>query len=894
MIRRGSIVFIVVMFIGLAALAYYLQQRKSTFVASPYSVIPTDAGILVELVDIPDFFESLVHDNQMVDELSLASGAEDFCRSLEVTDSLLHTRDIQRFTGKGSVLVSFHLLGRDRVTAFYAAALPPEVRPRHINEALANIKGATVTTRDYEGSQIWELSIAGKKDLRFSISFVRGLIIVSRSELLVEAAIRQSAEETGIRDMPGFEQVASAAGKNENKLFLIFPNLPRIVSILTGDGGKDISEITGDLASTAESDIFLRSDGIMATGYIEVADSSETMAKYLNGDPSNFESYLVIPAGAAMFESLIGNYTESKKVRNDNLPEKYLADIVRPQLDGEATKIYMDIKGFTPDENRLFIIRLKGSNAIEKAFGDEIGVTTNGGSGEEGRTITYKPDDQSEYTIYVLPGKGMAGYLYSDFGKDFSSSYATFYDNWLVLGKRTETISKFIYDNILNNTLANDLSYRDFEGTMPSRAGYYFYAVPSRILSVLSGRINENILKGLEENINSLQKIEAVGYQFIASNNMIYNTLSVAFSSKAKEETSTQWESLLDTVLYSKPMFFTNHNTGRNEIFIQDLNNNIYLINSAGRILWKVKLAEKIVGDPYMIDYYRNGKNQILFATANYLHLIDRNGNYVERFPVRLRSQAASGLSVFDYDNNKDYRLFIAGVDRQIYAYDKSGNVVKGWNLFRTKGEVHFDIEFFRVSGKDYLVVNDDENMYILDRRGNIRVSVNKQIDRAPGSRLRLTGESSPRLVLSSGEGTIIYVSFSGNVEEARAGYFSSDHIFEYFDIDGDGLGEYFFIDKGDMTVYDDDLDRMFSVNLGQGEIIGPYGLVFSQNDRMIGLVEKQEGLIRLFDSRGKSARGFPLRGSSAFSVGKFSGGSSFNLITGGNDSFLYNYEITK
>ena len=135
-----------------------------------------------------------------------------------------------------------------------------------------------------------------------------------------------------------------------------------------------------------------------------------------------------------------------------------------------------------------------------------------------------------------------------------------------------------------------------------------------------------------------------------------------------------------------KPFFFTNHTTGAKEIFIQDLKNNTYLINAAGRVIWKVPLNERIIGNIYMIDYFRNGKYQLLFSGKNYLHLLDRNGNYVERYPVKLRSPATNSLAIFDYDNNLNYRLFIAGEDKMIYSYDKTGSVVKGWKPFRTAG----------------------------------------------------------------------------------------------------------------------------------------------------------------------------------------------------------------
>jgi hypothetical protein len=414
------------------------------------------------------------------------------------------------------------------------------------------------------------------------------------------------------------------------------------------------------------------------------------------------------------------------------------------------------------------------------------------------------------------------------------------------------------------------------------------------MLSLLDGVFKEEIVKGMEKYSESLRKVQAIGCQLVSSNDMIYNTFSLMYEPQAREEAKTVWESLLDTVAFSKPLFFTNHYTGNDEIFIQDLNNKLYLINSAGRILWKRPIDESIQGDAYMIDYYKNGKLQILFASRNYLHLIDRNGNYVERYPVRLRSPATNGLALFDYENNKDYRLFICGVDRKVYAYDKSGNTVRGWNQFRTTSPVSNEVEFFRVSGKDYLVLNDDDNMYILDRRGNVRVEMKEQVSRSKRSMLRLTSGSRPRMVLASEDGAIKMVNFNGEVQTYELDSSSGDPVFEYFDLDADGTGEFIFIDANTLTAYDDDRSRMFTMTLSSDDIKGPYGLEFSSNDRKIGFTDASANKIYVLDERGENLKGFPLSGTSAFSVGKLDRGSGFNLICGGSDSFLYNYEITR
>jgi len=891
--RNWTIIIIVVLFAGMGALAYFLQQKKRAYVASPYGCVPMDAGIVIEAVDMPGLFESLAGDNEMIDGMSEIPELNPFTSAIDMIDSLSHQRDFKHLAGNNPVIISIHLLGKNRLTPLFAFAGSPEIRDKHIRAIMDDITDYRYLIKEYQGSNVYELVENSSGESVLFLSLVKGVMIISQSHILVEAGIRQIEQEMDIRDLPGFRSVAAAAGKNENKVYLIFDNVARFMPLLTGKADSGIASSFRDLASSLEADLYIKPSGLVLSGYIETSDSSQVLHKYRMQEPRSYDIFRYIPSSTSMFEIVT---TPIDKAEGEKDKEtRYISDILKSQVSGEMARVHLDIKGQEAEKNRVMLFDLRGSSATEEAFALEMEqYYRRKGVAEDNYISYYRPDAETEYIIYKLPDSKLGYELGGSFGDFISSEYATFYDDLLVLSSAQVSLSKFIYDNILSRTLANDLSYREFESTMPSRAGYYFYCVPSRIIPLLRGVLKDEIVKGLEKNIEALRKLQAVGYQLVSSNDMIYNTLSVSYKPEVKEEAKAVWESLLDTVASSKPLFFTNHYTGGNEIFVQDMNNKLYLINSAGRILWKRPISESIKGDAYMVDYYKNGKLQIVFATRNYLHLIDRNGNYVERYPVQLRSPATNGLALFDYEGNRDYRLFICGEDRKVYAYNKSGSTVRGWNQFSTKGRVRNDIEFFRVSGKDYLVVNDEENMYILDRRGNIRVEMREQVSRSDRSMLRLTTGTNPQMVLAAKDGSIKLINFNGEVRTYTVNEFSADPVFEYFDLDADGLGEYIFIDENRVYAFDDDRSRMFSLALSSDEIFGPYGLEFSSNDKMIGLTDVKANEVYVIDERGKNLKGFPLNGTSSFSVGRLNRGSSFNLIIGGQDSFLYNYEITR
>jgi hypothetical protein len=717
------------------------------------------------------------------------------------------------------------------------------------------------------------------------------LMLCSSSSALIADACAQMITEKDVRTLPGFRRVMLASGKNEDKMFVVFANLPAFLkSVLTGRGIL-LSEKIVKLAGTAGGDIYINEDGLALSGYTESIDSTEFLYRYKSITAKEFHTYKILPSATVLFESLILPLSPSPLPPLSFSPllpvSSRTADFavkLKPLTGDEITRAIIDIRDHPVSDNTLIIYELKNRELTEKLLVEEPGNVN--------EIFYFQPDDQVKVPIYKTPFKGLADILLPGFAPGTDDSYFTFYDNFLITGSSISTISRLLYDNLLNKTLANDLIYRDFETSLPSRAGYYFFCVPSRITEYLAGFLNEDIIKALKSNRGSLNKIQAAGYQFASSNGMIYNSLSIKFKDEAREESTTEWETLLDTLAVIKPFFFTNHITGAKEIFIQDMKNNSYLINAAGRVLWKVPLNERIEGAIYMIDYFRNGKYQLLFSGKNYLHLLDRNGNYVERYPVKLRSPATNSLALFDYDNNLNYRLFIAGEDKLIYSYDKTGSVVKGWKPFRTSGIVNSEICYFKVSGKDYLVASDDISVYLLDRTGNKRVTLKDAVTRSKGSSIRLNPGNEPYLVCSSPDGTVQNIYFDGTVKEITVKEFSIDHSFDFFDVDGNGFGEYIFIDKGILYLYDHNKSEMFSREFGSDELGGPINFVFSVSDRKIGMFDISKKLIYLIDINGETMKGFPLRGASMFSIGKLSDKSGWHLIVGGTDRFLYNYRI--
>jgi hypothetical protein len=888
--KRFFFFLVLILISGLAVLGYFIQKGRKDLLTDPYKAISSSASVVIETIDLQSFFNTFSADKGLSGEAGKIKEFGTFTGKVKFLSDQLNKAVYKKILTGNSAVIAFFLSKKCKLEPLFSAAVTSDTKIRHLKETLRIAGVKTIYETDIRGNKVLKLPylLNNEADTVY-ISVISGLLICSPSREIFSGALYQATQNSDVRDQPGFSRILQAAGKNEDKIFIVFSNLPGLLKPAFRLKHAGIAAKAGKLAGCAGGDIYLSENGLVLSGYSESLKQDETLYRYKSQLPGLFQTYRILPSATLLFESVMtSSVVPLKTVKGAFSPEtELLAGKIKPYTGDEVTRAIIEIKERPAKDNSIVIYRLKNRVYAEKIFLDEFSKIAS-----KDNIFFFRPDDQINVPVYLTPYKGFASAMIPGFADGFDDSWFTFYDNYLITGSSMVTISRLLYDNLLNKTLLNDLVYRDFESTLPSIAGYYFYCVPSHLTDYLSEWLSEDIINFLQSNKGFLNKLQAAGYKFTASNNMIYNSLSIRFKDEARPESTTEWETLLDTVAAVKPFFFTNHLTGAREIFIQDLKNNVYLINAAGRVLWKVPLRERITGTIYMIDYLRNGKYQLLFSGRNYLHLIDRNGNYVERYPVRLRSPATNSLSLFDYDNNRTYRLLIAGEDKMIYSYDKDGNTVKGWKPYRTNGIVNSDVSWLRVSGKDYLIVSDETSVYFLDRSGNKRLTLSEPVTRAPGSAIRITSGTDPSVVCSAPDGTIQHIYFDGTVRKFNVRKFSFDHSFDIFDVNGDGFGEYIFIDQGILYLYNHNRSEIFTREFDSKELGGPINFIFSSSDRKIGVFDINRRLIYLIDKNGDVMKGFPLRGASMFSIGKLSDKSGWHLIVGGTDRFLYNYKL--
>ncbi len=912
-------ILLVFILISILSIGYILLRGRFGIQENPYKAVPQDASVIIEASGYSHLSAQIREENLIWEQLKKLEKLSKADRDIIFIDSLLlSNREFGDLFGDKTFLLSVHQTGKKDIELLFLMNLSPNVSFTFVHNVISNALKTSnkFQKRDYQKVTIGEISSpAGNR--RYVYSLHKGIFMFSSSPILVESAIRQLDLEQNVFNQRGFIQVNKTAGRNTDaNLYINFDNFPRFLSVFLNESMNGKMKAFRSFANWAELDLHVQNDAILLNGFSYSSDSSNNYLNFFTGQsaqkinvdkvlPDNTINYLAF--GISDFEKFFNSREKYLRQNNEFHAYKSKLDELETQLGMEPKKLFLqilenevalahtDIRNIPFKENSFALFKVKSISQAREYFHDYLENYSNKNSIVLDDLIEMvKIDEAIQFPIYKLPSSKIPEILFGGVFEDSDFTHLSFVGTYLVFGNSTRSLSNFIHYRVLQQTLINNFEYRNFLEKLSSKSNFFFYSHVPRSTDIFKKILTKEYAAGLEKHSETLQKIQAIGFQFSVENTMVYNNFVLKYQPVYNEKAETEWESLLDTSLMSKPVFVSNHNTGDKEIFIQDEKNNIYLINSTGRILWKINIPGKIISEIYQIDFYKNKKLQLLLNTKNHIYLIDRNGNYVEKFPVKLRAEATNGLALFDYERNRNYRYCLAGNDKKIYLFDKEGKTINGWSFPITESIITTNIQHIRAGAKDYIVFSDQYKLYILNRRGKVRVSVEGSIEKPKNQNIFFVNRSDGGgFVTTQADGTICFVDLEGKVEKKSIIKLSPNHFFDFRNLDGTGSNEFIFVDGKKLMVYNSEGKEKFSYEFKNEIRLKPIIYSFSSRDMKIGVVSGLDHQIFLFNNDGKLYSNFPLSGQTLFSIGKFrSSSNKFNLIVGGEDNFLYNYSV--
>ena len=908
--KRTGFILVGLLAVALVVAAYFIRKDKQVITVDPWVAVPSDAFLIIETPDFPELLTSTTDQTGIVARLARMKWASSLVNAAAVIDSVTGGREVREIISNRKVILSFHVTAQSRASVLAVMNTGSSITPRHLTR-LCEASGAVVTgSREFGGAKKFTLSYGqGLKKSQVYLALTSGIIIASPMEVMVDNALNNMSAGSDIRHQQGFAPVVSASGRESDNIFILFRNLPRFVqSFIAPDEITAVSSV----AIAAGGDLTLKEDGLFISGFLSTAGAGQGVDRLSDVSPAECGVHELLPQGTLSYKTVMRRASLTGDTASDpsSINATDLALALSPFTGDEVTEALITTG---EAEEKVLLFRMTDRQTAEAVLRDRLTAKYRSmGLRESHFLASVQTASDEEVVMYKMPFTGVSSILSGKPAAAGDAEWVLFARSYMVFSGSPEALVYIEKSSENENTLINDPDFREMEKTLPTKSSYLFYSSGSTLGSLINKYLTPASSKTLTD--PTFESIDGVGLSLTPSNNMIYTSLSVRYRDQDKQRPflpskkadtgiagavqpatsglGLAWKVKLDAEPASRPFLFLNHNTGATEIFVQDQKNNVYLISASGKILWKAAIRERITGDIFMIDYYKNGKYQLLFNGRDYLHLIDRNGNYVDKFPVKMRSPATNSLAVFDYENNKEYRLFIAGEDRKLYAYDRSGSPVRGWNMFTTHGKVTDPVAFFRVRGKDYLFVSDDQAVYLLDRTGNIRVNLQEPVVKAKESCVRLSGSEDQAIIFTAPDGTLIRLYFDGTVKKQTIGMFSAGHSSDFYDFDGDGQTDFLYIDQGMLHVYDNSGSEILSKTFESNNLKGPVPVSISSPDRKTAVYDTDNKLIYLISRNGTPVSGFPHKAGQFYTMGRVANKSTWSLLINENDVYLYNYVL--
>lgn len=332
------------------------------------------------------------------------------------------------------------------------------------------------------------------------------------------------------------------------------------------------------------------------------------------------------------------------------------------------------------------------------------------------------------------------------------------YEDALVFADDMSTLRRVLIDYVTGNTMEGE---RDFDHLM----SHFGNDCSTLTYESISGK------RKAPFDVICHQMTRAGNLPYIS----IFAHLRPTDTERSVDVIETSWHTRLDSIAGGKLWGVTNHYTKLTECLAQDADNKLCLLGADGMLLWRRLIDGKIVGDVSQVDYYANGKLQYLLTTENSLYIIDRLGNDVGPFPVRLPSASVAGASHAQYSDGSPMRIFV-GCESGPALFGPDGQIVDGWKAGKPEGAMLSTPRHILCANKDYIVYNDKYSYYFADRRGNKRLAT-LPLEPSLRGEMTVSGDGSCFVTTSSDGNVVAIDGNSGNINTLQLDSVGTDFI---------------------------------------------------------------------------------------------------------------------
>ena len=856
----------------LLVISFFACQEDKQQASNALDAIPIDAALIVETNDVSKSFKELSK-SSIWELLTTETSIELNQQKLLRIDSTLTTY-ASHLTSINPLFISLHFTGAQSLNWLATTSLENQEHKFQLLEIGLN-NFTNTKEHPYSNSSIIEVNIENR--LVFYCMHM-GLVLISPEKILIQDAIRQIKTENNLSADKSFQNIYNSSNKKEDfNLFINSKNFDKISSAFLLQNSNIQNK-----AEWFQWDIDLFKNGILFSGLSLSFDSlAQELQFFENNQGHELISPSILPKNTTLFTSkCFENFKQYKRQQINGLLKKHKKNKYDKKLSLLKIKHKDEFESWIDNEITWFLV--ENSTALNSGL-----ILHIAGSAQVENYITTHADSIFNYRQQKIFKWSELKYLSNlcNTPETANYEYASILNNQLILVKDATLLKSIINDFKSKKTLSNSKDFKNCIDELNFDSNYFIYVQNQSSWQLAQKYLHNKIATFIEKYTEALSPIRSFAMQFRHSGSNCYSNAYLHFDPSKENQTRAIWATQLEAPILSEMSLVKNHYTQEWEIAVQDENLNLYLISSDGEILWKRKLQHAIIGSIRQIDLFKNNKLQLLFNTKSKLFLIDRKGRDVVAYPIVLKQKTSLPLSLFDYENNRNYRIILS-CGKQHYMYDKNGKIINGWKLKKTKSKALYPAEHFVVGGRDYILLAEENGtLNILNRRGETRVKVKEKIDFSSNKIQVVKGNSlaETRIVAIDKKGAQQNILFDGSIDNSIQ--FEFDQNIQYIYT----KQHHILIEGEDLKVNGPQINLLYSF---ENESLSEAKLFNVENEYYLSITDTNTAEAYLFREPNELLEGFPMYGITTGIAEDMNLDGKLNFIAAGESGTLYNYAV--
>ena len=871
--KKTLFIFFIIFCITAGAFFYFKTYHQKKI--DPWQLVPSSAILAYENNSLVENWNKIVG-KSVWNTLKKMPYFRSWESGLAEADSISGKNgSIDKLFRNKSFIISVHIIASNEFDFLFNLNLNSTEGKAAFDNVIRSIQknhSIISKSRTYQGFELHELVDKNAKST-FTYFVYRNVVVGSFTAFLVEDVVRNITDnfkdtfKTQISSLSGISKLEN----DDGNIYIDFLKLPDFfAAFLSEEKASELNNITRFSGDTF-LDIKVTENEILLNGIstVDLNRNNSFIGTFRNQNPGRIHITDLVPNNTALlyhitfsdfgeWQNQVSKYwsaTDQDQFQKVlDFEEKY--DFKLDWIDGEAANAILE----TPNREKpdqLILVGIKDKNL---AF-DELNKFSEIISKELSDSVYL--EIYNELPILQLPYEEFPSMIMGNYFTGFENSFVTIYENYLVIGNSMAVVKDFLNaledEEIWGKTVRENIF---LENTL-SESSFTLIINTPMCWQMIMRNLHSSWTELFKKYENQLKSFDRIALQVSNLDHRFYTSLAIGHQEKIISAPKVGRLKKIHSVytispIVTKPFIVKNHNNNKFEVLLQDSLNILYQISNEGEVLWGDSIQDKIVSEILQIDYYKNAKLQYLFATKNKIHLLDRNGDYVENFPIKLNETVdLEHLSVIDYDNSKRYRFMAVDKIGNIYLFNKEGKNLEGWTPRSVKGQLDFPGFHIRVKGGDCMVaLQRDGILNIMNRRGKMYPGfpIDLKVQSTEGIFVDIGNDfKSTKLITVSGEGEIIEVNLEGKILKREQLYKPSKE--SKFWLVPDALGKTYVIARQEynkISILKSTGDPILEKNLIYSGDIELQYYNFSTDNQIFALIDFEQEFAYIYDRNGQ------------------------------------------